>query len=96
MKEFQIVAIALFVAFSVAANAASTDSPNPETQIIPGLSTTGGRFQLFQGLIIINAQGTPFKTPAVFKIDSATGRVWKYDEGRAKNGKFYKHWIPIE
>lgn len=96
MKEFRVVAIALLVVYSVAANAISADSPNLEAQIKPGLSTTGGRFQLFQGLVTINAQGTPLNAPAVFKLDSITGRVWKFEEGQAKDGKLYKHWVPIE
>jgi hypothetical protein len=96
MKEFRIATIALLVTYSVAANAAQVDSPNIETQIKPGLSTNGGRFQLFQGLATINAQGTPFNAPSVFKIDSATGQVWKYEEGQTMDGKRYKHWVPIE
>lgn len=96
MKKFRLLAVALLIAHAVSASAAPMDSPNPETQIKPGLSTTGGRFQLFQGLHTINAQGTAFRDPGVFKIDSTTGRAWKYEEGQTKDGNFYKRWAPIE
>lgn len=96
MKEFRFLPIVLLLAHAVTVNAAPADTPNPEAQVKPGLSTTGGRFQLFQGLVTINAQGTPFNDPGVFKIDSVTGRTWKYEEGKTKDGKFYKQWVPIE
>lgn len=96
MKEFRLLPIVLLLAYAVPVNAAPAVTKNSETQIKPGHSTTEGRFQLFQGLVTINAQGTPFNDPGVFKIDSVTGRTWKYEEGRTKDGQFYKQWVPIE
>lgn len=85
--------IAAVVASTLPASAAQQD---PDGQVRPGVSTSGGRYQLFQGLHSINNQGTVFNNAGVFKIDSVSGRVWKYEEGRTKDGTFFKHWAPIE
>jgi len=95
--KFQLLPMMLSLAFAVTANTTTAaEFPNPETQIKPGLSTVGGRHQLFQGLVVINNQGTPFNAAAVFKIDSVTGQTWKYEEGKTMDGKPYKNWVPIE
>ena len=60
------------------------------------VSPNGGiRYELFQGEYTISNEGTAFKANGVFKIDTATGRTWIYTEGKMREGKFYKEWVPI-
>lgn len=96
MKLSAALLVASILIVPQLANASPPDSPNPNEQIKPGTSTTGGRFQLFQGLYTINAQGNAFSEAGVFKIDSSSGRVWKYVEVLTKDGQLYMKWVPIE
>ncbi len=51
-----------------------------------------GRFQLLQGeyLSIVNHGTIPQKS--IFRIDTATGRAWRYVEGIGGDGKLISQW----
>ena len=53
-----------------------------------------GRFQIADGEYVINVSGGVAEK-GVFKIDTATGRTWKYSTGM-QGGKSYEMWAPLQ
>jgi hypothetical protein len=65
-----------------------------------------GRFQLVEGAYLVSVfpqnrsdgtrtEGTDQKVPAVFLLDSATGKVWEYKIGIDLDGKAYEYWKDV-
>jgi len=93
LKRLLVLLVALSVVICVAVVWAQVAKDGPG--IKSPSSTSGGRYQLFQGQYTVNAAGTPFKEIGVFKINTETGQVWVYQEGRTKSGEFYKKWEAV-
>jgi len=53
-----------------------------------------GRFVLFQGNYVVVSEGQHWNQLGVFKIDTITGKTWKYASGMS-DGKLYDKWCLI-
>lgn len=56
-----------------------------------------GKYQLFQGYYdeFDLKNNTKTERKAIFKIDTVTGKVWKYVVGIAKDGNPFEDWQPV-
>jgi hypothetical protein len=90
-----ILLVTLVAGTNLASGAPSETQPQRELTK-PGPVTTNGRFQIFQGSHTIFAKETIFKDTGIFKIDTETGRTWKYTEGQTKEGQVYMRWDPVD
>lgn len=95
----KIVAIALMLIGGVAFAAQFKSNPDDQPvkiQVKPGASTTVGRFQLFQGMHELVSAKAAVTIPIIFKIDSATGEVWRFHDHTDRDGKSFTGWLPID
>ena len=53
-----------------------------------------GRYMLFGGKYVELGTSAQITESGVFKIDTSTGKTWKYATGRV-DGKPYEQWQPI-
>ena len=59
-----------------------------------GESAQIGRFHLESGEYIAPSVSAVTRLPGIFKIDTATGKVWRYDS-EVTGGKAVERWVPI-
>ena len=81
---FAIVCSTLAIAFGRARE--SGDISNPSFQV--------GRFVLESGEYLAPSRAAERRLPGIFKIDTATGKVWKYTTNIA-NRQTIEKWVPI-
>ena len=79
-----IVCCALVVAFAGAGRATG----------VAGESGQVGRFALESGEYMAPSISAVTRLPGIFKIDTATGKVWRHDS-EVVGGKAVEKWIPI-
>lgn len=91
MKTIIAVCAAAIVASGVGAIAAS-----PGTAAMAGRSTSGGRYQLFQGSFTNAVENASVPGTEVFKIDTETGRSWIFISGLTTDKKLISAWREIE
>jgi hypothetical protein len=52
------------------------------------------RFVLVAAKHVITTDSSFFTEDALFRVDSRTGKTWKYSEGR-RNGEFFTEWREV-
>jgi len=94
-----VCATIIFAAGALLAGALAMRQLGAEESVEPA---SAGRFRLFQGEceIYIAAEGRKAEAstrlrPAVFKLDSATGQAWIYDEELRPDGTRKLQWIQV-
>lgn len=60
----------------------------------PGLSPEVGRFMLESGEYLAPSHAAERRLPGIFKIDTATGKVWRY-AARVTGKETIEEWVPI-
>lgn len=61
---------------------------------ITGLPSEVGRFALESGQYLAPSHAAVRPLPGIFKIDTATGQVWRYT-GRVEGKEKIEEWVPI-
>ena len=79
-----IVCCTLVVAFGSAKGGGDIANESPQV----------GRFLLESGEYIAPSVSAVTRLPGIFKIDTATGKVWRYDS-ELTGGEAVEKWIPI-
>jgi hypothetical protein len=79
-----LVCLTLVVALAGTGNGGEAAGPSSEI----------GRFALESGQYLAPSHAAARPLPGIFKIDTATGRVWRY-AGRVEGKEKIEEWIPI-
>jgi len=79
-----IACCTLVVAFGGTKEAGGVSSQSPQA----------GRFILESGEYVAPSVSAVQRLPGIFKIDTTTGKVWRYDS-EVVGGKAVEKWIPI-
>ena len=61
---------------------------------VTGPSSEIGRFTLESGQYLAPSHAAARPLPGIFKIDTTTGKVWKY-AGRVEGKEKIEEWVPI-
>ena len=63
---------------------------SPQTPI-----SSAGRFQIVQGDYIAISAPTAIPEKGVFRIDTSTGKTWRFAIGVNSDGTFYQRWREV-
>jgi len=79
-----LISLTLLAAFGETANQGGLIGPQAEV----------GRYALESGQYLAPSHAAVRPLPGIFKIDTATGRVWRY-VGRVEGKEKIEEWVPI-
>jgi hypothetical protein len=58
--------------------------------------TAGDRFLIVQGDYVAVSGNNGIAEKGVFRIDTTTGKTWRFAAGLGRDGKFYQMWQPVQ